>query len=420
MNKFKAILLLVMFLPFYFSNGAFSDTTSISLKAVSLDSDESGHMTTENGINVDKVKPVIVLAGPLFNTGSISDITIPTSFKVNDGAYLDFRELLQSVGGKKQVIINSPLKINKYLSDNEKVEVNFLSSTILEDDNGSWSGKILLPTKKTTARANPSPSNTGEAILSRIIDFGAIVNINTNKGVQIKIPSQADKKVGYITDSRFYEIVNICSNNTNPSMSSQQECKIVSGGDLFVWTKHLDELVTYSYPVEEIVEPVSSGGSNSSFIINKKFKGNESVVINNNDKITNSRAVTLTLNGGPNARKMSISNTKNFKGVSKDTYTTTRNWFLPKGKGIKRVYVRYYDKNNVSSKLVNDSILLKYKMLTGDNKKADIDDDNSVGLWDFNLVMVNWGEKGSSIADINKDEKVDIFDLNLIFVYWTM
>lgn len=82
--------------------------------------------------------------------------------------------------------------------------------------------------------------------------------------------------------------------------------------------------------------------------------------------------------------------------------------------------------------------------------RSDVNDDGVVGIFDYNLLMVNWSTasqineingiisstpsylinpkkdpsgfakkcKGSNVADINCDGKVDIFDLNLIMINW--
>jgi hypothetical protein len=53
--------------------------------------------------------------------------------------------------------------------------------------------------------------------------------------------------------------------------------------------------------------------------------------------------------------------------------------------------------------------------LSGDTNK-----DNKVDIFDFNILMINWGNTNSgNSADFNNDKKVDIFDFNLMMVNWT-
>lgn len=51
--------------------------------------------------------------------------------------------------------------------------------------------------------------------------------------------------------------------------------------------------------------------------------------------------------------------------------------------------------------------------------RADINDNGGVGVLDFNILMIHWGETGAgSVADINLDGSVDVFDFNILMVDW--
>jgi hypothetical protein len=50
---------------------------------------------------------------------------------------------------------------------------------------------------------------------------------------------------------------------------------------------------------------------------------------------------------------------------------------------------------------------------------GDIDKDGAVGVFDFNLLMVSWGNNpANSATDLDNNGKVDIFDFNLLMVNW--
>ena len=52
-------------------------------------------------------------------------------------------------------------------------------------------------------------------------------------------------------------------------------------------------------------------------------------------------------------------------------------------------------------------------------KTGDIDQNNKVDIFDFNILMINWGDNPANpAADLNGDGKVDIFDFNLLMVNW--
>ncbi len=51
--------------------------------------------------------------------------------------------------------------------------------------------------------------------------------------------------------------------------------------------------------------------------------------------------------------------------------------------------------------------------------KGDIDNNNLVDIFDFNLLFLNWGlTLEHSSFDLNNDNIVDIFDFNLLMVFW--
>jgi hypothetical protein len=53
-------------------------------------------------------------------------------------------------------------------------------------------------------------------------------------------------------------------------------------------------------------------------------------------------------------------------------------------------------------------------------QKVDANKDNKIDVFDFNALMIHWGETNlNNIADFNKDNKVDIFDFNLLMIHWT-
>jgi len=100
--------------------------------------------------------------------------------------------------------------------------------------------------------------------------------------------------------------------------------------------------------------PSGGGGTTGSTNESSGF----TIQINNNTNTTNNPIVTLTLNGGPDAVNMSISNTQDFKNAIQEPYKTTKEWTLTSGNGDKTVYVKYYTSWGQSSDPVSDSITL--------------------------------------------------------------
>jgi len=149
-----------------------------------------------------------------------------------------------------------------------------------------------------------------------------------------------------------------------------------------------------------------------------------SVVINNNALETDSRIVTLTLNGGSDTKRMAISNFSDFRYAVQETYQTTKTWILTEGEGLKTVYVKFYTAWGRASDVVSDTITLVItppSLLTPEAQKIDTNKDNRIDILDFGTLMANWGAiTPGNVADFNDDGIVDIFDFNLLMIHWTL
>jgi len=166
------------------------------------------------------------------------------------------------------------------------------------------------------------------------------------------------------------------------------------------------------------------GGGGGGFSSPTPPAGGFSIVINNGAAETDSRFVTLVLSGGLDAIKMVISNFSDFKDAQSETYQATKNWVLSEGEGEKNVNVKFYNKWDQSSNVVSDSINLISSPaqipLTPEAQRVDANKDNKIDIFDFSILMVDWGKAVSgNIADFNGDNIVDLFDFNLLMIYWT-
>ncbi len=181
-----------------------------------------------------------------------------------------------------------------------------------------------------------------------------------------------------------------------------------------ILTDHLTLFATLGESEEAAAATVGGGGG--IFAGGLMLRGDFRAVINNNDKITNSRLVILNFDVDPIVKTMMISNTKNFSGANKELYDEIRTWTLTEGEGVKTVYVKFYDILGVASEVVTDIIIFRP---LSEAQRADVNKDNKVDIFDFNILMVNWGLTiAGNIADINNNGRVDIFDFNLLMTYW--
>ncbi len=106
-----------------------------------------------------------------------------------------------------------------------------------------------------------------------------------------------------------------------------------------------------------------------------------SIVINNGVEYTNSRTVTLKLDGGTDAVNMAISNFSDFRNASQEPYQTTKEWTLSEGEEIKTVYVKFFTEWGQFSEIVSDSIIFNVSNKVEENisKPAEVSQEVPAG-----------------------------------------
>ena len=108
----------------------------------------------------------------------------------------------------------------------------------------------------------------------------------------------------------------------------------------------------------------SSGGGGSSGLPPEAYNppappsSGFSISIQDGAKYTNSRTVTLKLNGGPDAKKMAISNFSNFLDAGQENYETIKTWTLTEGEGTKTIYAKFCTQWGRCSEIISDDIIL--------------------------------------------------------------
>jgi hypothetical protein len=109
-----------------------------------------------------------------------------------------------------------------------------------------WSDKVIIPPIATSPPPTLLPAGTSTAL--GIMVGHRVTPLSITKGVRIFLSGQAWKRIGYISNNVFREITDICaddSQTTGDALPAGQDCKINSGSDLVIWTKHFTEFVTY-------------------------------------------------------------------------------------------------------------------------------------------------------------------------------
>jgi PKD repeat protein len=122
----------------------------------------------------------------------------------------------------------------------------------------AWDGILTLPQSSMQTATLPSG-----AVAGAVIEIGANVPIEFDKGVRIRFAGRANESVVYVKNGVTTEISTTCSADTQAAadaLAPAGDCKIVSGSDLVVWTKHFTEFATYSTPVSKKKVDRSHGG----------------------------------------------------------------------------------------------------------------------------------------------------------------
>jgi hypothetical protein len=118
----------------------------------------------------------------------------------------------------------------------------------------AWNSVIELPTEKAVNTVTVTPTEGKTTTVSTVISIGSeTVSLSFNKGVRLKFTNARNKLVGFYRNSTFAPITTTCTLNSVPTdsqaagdqLAPDGDCKINSGTDLIVWTKHFTDFIIY-------------------------------------------------------------------------------------------------------------------------------------------------------------------------------
>jgi parallel beta-helix repeat protein len=110
----------------------------------------------------------------------------------------------------------------------------------------TWNGSFTLPTATTTGYTVPEATNSTLTIFSAIEVGAGDVALTLDQPVKLTFVGQAGKLVLWYRAGAVAEITSICDSTTTPTLAAGADCKIDSGADLIVWTKHFTTFITYT------------------------------------------------------------------------------------------------------------------------------------------------------------------------------
>ncbi|MEN9614131.1 MAG: hypothetical protein RLZZ347_438 [Candidatus Parcubacteria bacterium] len=129
----------------------------------------------------------------------------------------------------------------------------------------TWDGILNLPQPKT-ANDVTLPTTSGKTTsFSSAIEVGlGDTSVTFDKGVRLLFTGGAAKLVGWQRSGVFTPVTTICaddSQTTGDALSSGADCKIDSGSDLVVWTKHFTTYVVYTQADTSASAPATVQGN---------------------------------------------------------------------------------------------------------------------------------------------------------------
>lgn len=172
------------------------------------------------------------------------------------------------------------------------VSVFMPATTTVTSASSTWDGIV-----SATSTATSLPESYGQNTISPGFELGSTSTMLTfNNAVKIIAPLQAGRGVVYTRgDGIFYDIPDCAANSqvwADANLASAGDCKIDSGLDLVVWTKHFTKFYTYAEQPKASVTYSING---------RALKSGESLVITANFDQALLNAPVITLSGANSA-----------------------------------------------------------------------------------------------------------------------
>lgn len=122
------------------------------------------------------------------------------------------------------------------------------TGTVVSGDS-SWTGEINPPTVTTVSL--PEKSGYTKTLGSAIEVGFSSSKLILSQAAKLTFPGESGKLIGYTRPGEsFTEITAVCKEDSqtwaDAKLSAEGDCKIDSGNDLIVWTKHFTSFATYT------------------------------------------------------------------------------------------------------------------------------------------------------------------------------
>jgi len=305
------------------------------------------------------------------NNSTAANISIPSS--VND-ARINVNSLINDDGFFATVILPQILISAVTSISSNPVIVSMPVVTTITVLTG-WNGTINALTVKENSSVSVPVDSNQTADVSSVIEIGyGDVKLVFDKAVRVLLPEQAGKYVGYLRNETFISIDSVCledNQSAGDALLPEGDCKIDSGSDLVIWTKHFTQFITYAVSQN----PPSSGGGGGgggglppeAYLPPTSPATGFYILVNSDATETSSRLVSLFLGGSYDTTYVMISESPEFPDGWQASYLASRvenhaSFTLSEDEGTKTVYVRFCTKWSRCSEIVSDSIVYKIKI----------------------------------------------------------
>lgn len=149
----------------------------------------------------------------------------------------------------------------------DEVHVSMPDETTITGDD-DWDGQIEIP---TVTKKSVTVSGFDTEVSSAVAVGSSKSDLTFDKGVRLLFAKQKDKLAGWYNHAgAFSEITTVCAKDdqaTGNALPAGGNCKINSGNDLVIWTKHFTTFVTYTQTAKPVPAPVYYGGGGGGYSV---------------------------------------------------------------------------------------------------------------------------------------------------------